>query len=217
VPRLFAYGCSNTYGHGLPDCWINGNFGPEPSKLSWPQLVADKLGLECVNLGKSGASIKYMANKALETEYQEGDIAVFLWTYFSRYCFFQNYGKEEKRLQVQDWNDNSVDHAARRYSKKYFYNFYTHRNAIIDGYMRINFIKHYLDNKGIKNYHYTCHEISNGGMNLKIIEPTWNRTSIMFREFSYIDKALDRQHPGVKSQEQMAEEIYKDILERSNV
>ena len=36
--RLIVFGCSLAYGVGLKDCWPN---AIKPSKLSWPQLVAD--------------------------------------------------------------------------------------------------------------------------------------------------------------------------------
>jgi hypothetical protein len=49
--RLIAFGCSNTYGEGLEDCWIPEfrKHGPKPSKVAWPQILADKMGRECVN------------------------------------------------------------------------------------------------------------------------------------------------------------------------
>ena len=57
--RLITFGCSNTYGHGLPDCHVPPNeAGPNPSKVAWPQLLADRRGLECVNLGQPGGSNK---------------------------------------------------------------------------------------------------------------------------------------------------------------
>ena len=53
MDRLVAFGCSNTYGEGLPDCWVDKNgdpsrtkagfHGPKPSKLAWPRLMANNM------------------------------------------------------------------------------------------------------------------------------------------------------------------------------
>ena len=212
MSRIIAYGCSNTYGEGLPDCWVKNNAGPNPSKFAWPHLLADKMNLECINLSKPACSIKYMANKVLETKFREDDIVVFMWTYFSRYCFFQDNGLE-KRLLINDIENKGLDSRNRRYSRKYYQTFHTNENAIIDGYMRINFIKNYLDSKDIINHHYTCHEATKG-FNLR--EPNWSIVKIPNIRFSFLDKALDNVHPGIESQKQLAKEIYEDITVGAN-
>ena len=44
MPNLFAYGCSHTYGHGLPDCIDKGNTpGPYPSRQGFASHVASDL------------------------------------------------------------------------------------------------------------------------------------------------------------------------------
>ena len=44
MDRLVAFGCSYTYGHGLPDCIMaKGRAGKRPSKFAWPYLLAKKL------------------------------------------------------------------------------------------------------------------------------------------------------------------------------
>jgi len=57
--RLIAFGCSYTYGAGLEDCFTPPiGHGPIPSKFAWPQLVANELNMECINMSSSGASNK---------------------------------------------------------------------------------------------------------------------------------------------------------------
>ena len=60
---LWAFGCSETYGLWLPDyiptefdVW--GSTNVSPSNFSWPKIVANELGYQCKNLGKSGNSNK---------------------------------------------------------------------------------------------------------------------------------------------------------------
>ena len=56
---MFAFGCSHTYGHGLPDC-IEGKRapGPNPSKLGWVSHIGEVLKKEVVNKGICGAGNK---------------------------------------------------------------------------------------------------------------------------------------------------------------
>ena len=60
--RLVAFGCSQTWGSALPDVWgIKENQTIHErgvSKYAWPKLLANKLDVECVNLGIAGASNK---------------------------------------------------------------------------------------------------------------------------------------------------------------
>ena len=56
--NVVILGCSHTYGVGLKDCWLDVG-GPgdlPPSKLAWPQLMANKLNIECINASKWGSS-----------------------------------------------------------------------------------------------------------------------------------------------------------------
>ena len=54
MPRLIAFGCSNTYGQGLEDCHILPNFpGPSPSKTAWPNTLGNLLNCsEVINQSK---------------------------------------------------------------------------------------------------------------------------------------------------------------------
>ena len=61
MDRLVAFGCSLTQGQDLPD-----NYKSQyPSKFSWPQILANKLNLQCINLGKGGASSKEILYKMI--------------------------------------------------------------------------------------------------------------------------------------------------------
>jgi len=51
--KLYAFGCSYTYGNETSDWYHDESI---PSKQAWPSLLAARLNLECVNLSKSGAS-----------------------------------------------------------------------------------------------------------------------------------------------------------------
>mgnify|MGYP003685579447 FL=1 len=69
--RLVAFGCSYTQGIGLNGLdYTYSRYYDSPlesvlkvksaSKDAWPHLLADKLGVECVNLGQGGNSSKFV-------------------------------------------------------------------------------------------------------------------------------------------------------------
>jgi len=78
---LWATGCSHTYGDDLAD------------KLSsWPYLLAEKLGMHCVNNAMSGGSNERIVYESLKADFFE--IAVIAWTWkgrFTRYDEANNY------------------------------------------------------------------------------------------------------------------------------
>jgi len=211
--KLIAFGCSNTYGEGLQDTWNTGDsrrWHGQPSKFAWPQLLADKMNLECVNMGEGGVSNKYIANLIAETEFQQDDIVVVLWTFFSRSCFFQDDGSV-RRIMVQDISNKIMPRDRRKWNKIYYDKFYTDQDAIQDSYFRVNFAKLYLDSIGIKNHHYTCFEKERTGLRSIKPAPKWSCIDFPDIRFNGIDKALDGMHPGVLSQEQLAIDIYEDL------
>ena len=81
---IVAFGCSNTFGEGLSDCWPC-NLSTPPSKFAWPQLLGNMLDRTVVNKSKPGCSNKYIEYSILENEQiREDDIVVILWTYYDR-------------------------------------------------------------------------------------------------------------------------------------
>ena len=217
--RLVAFGCSNTYGEGLPDSWNTGDerrWKGYPSKFAWPQVLAEKMNLECVNLGRSASSNKFISNLIAETDFRQDDTVVVLWTFFSRSCFFQN-DNTVKRILPQDIENVNLERDHRKWVKRYYKEFYTDQDAIKDGYFRVNFAKLYLDSIGIKNHHYTCFTIqpTYGPDSIKPA-PKWSCIDFPDIRFQNLDIALDGKHPGVDSHKQLAIDIYNDLTVGSN-
>ena len=86
--KLFVFGCSHTYGHGLPDCLGEDNApGPSPSKMGWAQKTGDLLGKEVINKGECGSSNKeilwnFIQN--IELIDPAHDTLIIQWSYFER-------------------------------------------------------------------------------------------------------------------------------------
>ena len=87
--RLITFGCSYTYGQGLPDCQstkiLKFTFdSAKSSKLGWAQQVADELGLELVNKGIPGASNLEILHSILEFDFRDTDTVVIMWSHILR-------------------------------------------------------------------------------------------------------------------------------------
>ena len=215
MSRLIAFGCSNTFGEGLPDCWDTKKNRPFdiPSRYAWPSLVADKLGIECINLSIPGSSNKHICNKILETDFRNDDIVIILWTYYSRYCIFNDDGSTS-RILANDMSNKNLSKSRRKYATYYFATYYSDTDAYNDAHVRINLAKYFLDSKGIKNYHYSCNNSDhNRDKDLNsFAQPKWSAVPLaqIAKNFT-IDVALDNMHPGVRSQRKLADDIYGDL------
>tara|TARA_B110000908_G_C10080021_1_gene369133 strand:+ start:181 stop:831 length:651 start_codon:yes stop_codon:yes gene_type:complete len=214
MSRLVAFGCSNTYGEGLPDCWRNMVPGPKPSKYVWPQLLANDLNLECVNLSVPGTSNKQICNDILNTDFKSTDIVVIMWTFFSRTCFFQDEGKS-KRIMVQDITNKNFKSDRQQYNNTYYKTFYTQTNSNIENYMYINLIQLMLKEKEISNYHISCNQ-TQGKLIFDDSPPDWNQTDVYNVSGACVDIALDNSHPGTESQKEFFRRIKKHIKGKSN-
>ena len=214
--RLIAFGCSNTFGEGLPDCWIKSDFGknymygPTASKFAWPSVLSEKLNLDCVNLAKPSVSNKWICNEILNTDFVPTDTVVILWTYFSRSCIFQDDGSN-KKLFIQSINNQHLDLSIRKYNKDYYKKYYTNTDAIIETYRSIELAKYYLDSLGVKNFHYSCDRADDRG-NISFGDlptPKWSTVTLPPIRIPKLDAALDNQHPGVVSHSVFAKLIIK--------
>ena len=88
--RLITFGDSNTYGQALPDCYWDKPGLIGPSKFAWPQLLADKLGMECHNAGIPGSSNKLIMHQLMSFPLLPTDTVVVLWSFPERYCHLTN-------------------------------------------------------------------------------------------------------------------------------
>ena len=125
MERLITFGCSHTYGHGLPDCiglekWSP---GPSPSKLGWVAQLAEALELPYSNYAEPGASVKEVALRFLDQPIKENSLVVILWPFYPRTCFIQLEGDEIDYEQFLINADNI------RFTN-YYSNFYSELDAL---------------------------------------------------------------------------------------
>ena len=91
--RLVTFGCSNTFGQGLKDCVADNDIlkpGPNPSKFAWPQLLANQMKIECVNMAQPGGSNKLIWWRTVNFEFEPTDLVIFSATYPDREMVLEN-------------------------------------------------------------------------------------------------------------------------------
>jgi len=202
--KLIVYGCSNTYGQGLSDCWQPQQDlpGRQPSKFGWPQQLANMLDIEVVNYGQPGASPKWVWHKILSTNFTKGDIVCAMWPHWHRWHVFD---KDSDGRRLGTWSQDkssSLYHKGSALYYKHQMNKYDHIQMWT--YFCDHVYKH-LKLLNIPFYQtYVCED-----------EDVKNIKNMINVKFSYgLDykpRALDGSHPGEEAHKMYAEELYKRI------
>jgi len=212
--RLVAFGCSQTWGSALPDVWgIKENQTIHErgvSKYAWPKLLANKLDVECVNLGIAGASNKEIWYNILHTTFYKNDIVIILWTHSERFCFIH----KNKIMTLGTWMvANPTAYRTSEQSKIFYKHLYNEYDMLLDFYLRANHIQTFLQNKvELIKHNAVCR-----------LEPDvnvdWNniKSSLFMEDFleQYLPKALDGSHPGTGAHEAFATAIYNEIKDEN--
>lgn len=199
--RLIAFGCSHTYGVGLEDCWIEEG-GPgdlPPSKLAWPQLMANKLGIQCVNASKWGSSNREIWHRITNFEFEKDDLIIAQWTYANRDCII----KEDNIEQLATWHNED-------YVKKYITMTYNAHDKAI------------LANTYIHHANMLVPNIHNFSTDIRELYPMpkWQNTDILFdMNTIYIDSnksKLDNEHGDEQFHMDLANK-YLEIVSHSKI
>lgn len=123
--RLIAFGCSNTYGHGLLDCKALSGWGhgPTPSKYSWPFQLGKMLKVgKVINQGNPGASNKEIAKAITDFDFDKDDLVVVGWSFIERHCIFSKSDVTDSK-NILNLGVNYNDRVNKIY-QKYFFNDY---------------------------------------------------------------------------------------------
>jgi hypothetical protein len=206
MTRLVTFGDSFTYGHGLVDCFIPPDRAPDtPSKLAWPQVLGDMLGIEVINKSSPGNSNVQILRDILNFEILPTDLVIVGWTYSLRDCIFKKniFGvKSEFRLNV--WHKDT------KFIKKFFEVHNDYDLAVKAG-LYVHHVESYLKTKNIKQFHFFAMHGWFEVMPVFTIEPE----NFIHKEIIQhkLDRALDNSHPGPLSHQQAAEKLYEIINE----
>lgn len=210
MSRLLAFGCSHTYGHGLVDCYNKktNSAGETPSKYAWPQLVANNLNLDCINLSNPGASNKEIWWTITKQKYLSTDTVVILWSYPHRSAIIHN------NNDVQQLGYGFSDKPSKQFTK-FTSMTVSDYNFSIDSWMYIEFSNKILADRKVKKiYNFVInYEVYN------LAQPNWLTTEIMLDAYEFVlpvDLALDNNHPGQTSNKDFSQRVTSIIKGKQN-
>jgi hypothetical protein len=204
IKNLVTFGCSLTYGHGLQDCFEpeSNGAGPYPSKFAWPQLLADTLKLNCVNLSSPGSGNTEILYKVLDHSFTQEDFVLIFWSYSERDVVFDEQGNMtriahfEPYPYLKEWAKihGSYDLETRTWL------------CMHHAYL-------YLTNMGVK--------FSFIKINKEFPQPSWAKDIIvldidpfqmMMNAWRQNDYALDHSHPGESFHKELTNNLSKKIF-----
>ena len=197
--RLVAFGCSLTYGHGLPDCFSKDNKsdpGPRPSVYAWPQILADLLDLDCVNLSDYGSSNKKICYEILNSQIDNRDLVFVNWSHVFRYCII----KADRIVNLGPW---SSDKEGKSYLKLMDSN-----DLLIDSNLRLRLAHLYLENLQIKHFMLNSDKL-NFTIDSDLANIVLGPSIYDYRDC--LPKAADNQHPGEQAHRRFAEEVFHEV------
>lgn len=203
MPNLISFGCSYTYGHGLPDC-VGDNYlqpGKSPSNLTFAAIIAKKIGYNFFNLGECGSSNKKILYKILNSELQKTDLIVIHWSHFDRHCLIK---ENQNIIDINPWTNTKQNNTYYKFIHDDF-------DAAFNTFTYIDYINFKFKNK-IKVLNLP--PIISNNIDLQKFYNKFLDTDILITKYNIhdckIDYALDRSHPGVHSHKLLAEKILED-------
>lgn len=206
MPRLVTFGCSFAYGHGLPDCFkLPDRCGDTPSKLAWPQLVANKMYIECANKSNPGSGNLEILLNVLKTQYEPNDIVLISFSYFER---FNNYKLIDEKGNSKRIESDVLEHK-NLILAELGETYYKVKNYW-DNWLSIHHCEQFLRNKGIKNFLFFGTPVGARYPKPDILKL---ENFIDTIPFIFKDKALDDRHPGTESHRLLSEIIYDKITQ----
>ena len=209
--RLITFGCSYTYGIGLPDC-------PEDtynqSKMGWPKLVSDKLNAELINISASGASNFEILHNIINFNFLDSDIVVIMWTHYARDILFKSRIKTYPLIRLGPWSTGVGNWLGQLIDTHIVVgrNWIENMNEetfALKSWAHIHHADLYLKSKNIQYIHFPAapYELLKYPVNYKI-------DNLHLHGIFKIDLGNDNAHPGVESNKHTADLIYKKLNEK---
>lgn len=199
--RVIAFGCSNTYGYGLQDCY-EGKNKKEPglyaSSYAWPSILSGLLNLNIINMSSPGASNKEIWHEIVNFEFEPTDLVFTMWTGFYRWCTLAS----DNLSRIGTWTKGKK-------TKAYFRYFYDENDQNIDTNLRMSHVDYHLHRLGIKNFQLTYNQrdfVPCDFTKDDIVLPLFFR----FYEQTY-PLAYDKNHAGELAHRVFAENLYEHI------
>ena len=204
MARVVAFGASYVYGHGLPDCFIfPDSAGAKPSNWAWPTKLANKLGIEGVNVSSPGASNQEILDTILNFKFEYNDIIFVMWTNKDRDIIYNSTGKRITTVAHWTRDENS--------NVKEWLKLHSEYDLAMRSWLSIH---HAYLHLAYKEFYFLngCP----GDLEFNTICPPWaDHIKFLKSDITAFDfnnpKALDNIHPGIECHFQFAESVYNEI------
>ena len=200
-PQLWTAGCSFAHGDGLED--INQRYG---------QLVADHLNLPVSFLTAPGSGIDWAHDQILRSDLREGDAVLWGLTVINRFSFFDDH---EQFVNAMNIGTRTLGEYESILGKIYTSDTMFHRHVRLIAQIKnilkklnIKLILVFVDDLSIDIYDRRLKFLGSNDIvylssdNSTIPKHNWPR-----KNRSYLDYALDNNHPGPLQHQQWADQI----------
>lgn len=218
MSRLVVFGCSLSFGTGLPDCWSEDSIPEEPSKFAWPQLLADKLGIECVNLSEGGNSNKQIDYDVLNAEIKPDDIVIVQWSYMDRWCIIREDTIDKIFAYMVYWD--KIKDSSKKFNKdapmpgfqkmatSFFGDLHSAYDMNADLNMRMQHTWTHLNHIGVRQLHMITHgSFKRLPFNNVPVDEQLSISKLRDR----FPLALDGSHPGLEAHAAFAEQVFEEL------
>lgn len=188
MSRLIAFGCSAITGMCLPDVY------PKNERISayaWPNTLAQRMGIECVNLGIPGNSCINMLRQILNFEFKENDIVIIVWPSFTREDIYND--------------KDSVTAITASRNHRQWLSVYNNYALNIRNWLHIHHADCFLKTKPVTVLHHVRDTTLDKPDEIVI-------DNYEVGELEYKDYALDNFHMGIESQKNLEEKFYMRIM-----
>lgn len=219
MSRLIAFGDSSTKGEGLKDVWdrriqeTRYHTDLLWSRKSWPQLLADRLNMTCVNLAQGGMGNREIAKHCWEFQFQPTDTVCILWTFSERmyihaHSLARPLGPNKRRLREPGLRA-SISWAKKGKFKDLYKHWTTNPDRDLETVMYADLIYHWLTQRVA----HTANFIYVPLLTSEFTMP--EHTPLIEHDFLHmLDRAEDGGHPGPLTQQSWADQFYKVIKSR---
>lgn len=200
--RLVTFGCSLTYGHGLPDCIeLPNNPGDLPSSMGWPNTVAKYKRMSLLNMSKPGIGNRHIMHRILNFNFENTDTVVILWTNPVRWSRIF----EDRVEDIGAWQSSKI-------AGMFLYYLSDDYDCMLSTAHNIQLSDYHIKNKGIE----PVHVISNRYF---FKDFPWNNAKLENYDFQELREqypnALDGIHPGLEAHNEFAKLVIHSIDKRN--
>jgi hypothetical protein len=199
--RLIAFGDSNTYGDGLPGVGGHGLAGQygydQPSPMAWPQLLADRLNCECLNLAQPGYCNKEILASILKFQFEPTDHVVVLWTHVSRDVVFEDHNSHVKISAAKAKDSPKVRH---------YFMAHSEYDMQVTAWLQMSHAALYLQSQQVK-FAMATYDTWDPALCIGKNYTSVNKT---FRDVG-VDFGSDNIHFGTQSHINLTEQMIKDL------